>query len=199
MHYIYQDGRMIGENKRNCIWKCRLENGGHFVSASMCFNSARHGDAYTHQWTGSPLLQLRVNNRCHQCRLFVKIIMRNKYQWNLNQRMRTNFQRCSQLKWILENFGQCIHASLYKMRPVVGHYKRNFILFLYMPITILQKNRQYVLKYVRDNSLSLYIYIHMKSTVPYIFEWLHILAHWTIIHRIWGKFCKIYWPSYIYP
>ena len=23
---------------RKCIWKCRLENGGHFVSASMCFN-----------------------------------------------------------------------------------------------------------------------------------------------------------------
>ena len=124
-------------NSRKCIWKCRLENGGHFVSASMCFNSARHGDAYTHQWTGSSLLQLRVNNRCHQCRLFVKIIMRNKYQWNLNQRMGTNFQKCSQLKWILENFGQCIYASLYKMRPVVGHYKRNLILFLYMPITIL--------------------------------------------------------------
>ena len=23
-------------NSRKCIWKCRLEDGGHFISASMC-------------------------------------------------------------------------------------------------------------------------------------------------------------------
>ena len=33
--------KFIHFHLRKCIWKCRLEKGGHFISASMCFNANR--------------------------------------------------------------------------------------------------------------------------------------------------------------
>ena len=36
-------------HSRKCVWKCRLENGGHFVSASVCYNT-NSGNNYNGWW-----------------------------------------------------------------------------------------------------------------------------------------------------
>ena len=138
---------------RKCIWKCHLENVGHFVSASMCWNNS----AYR-----------RLILSLSQCNFFPFIIKNNNATQLVQQILfKYKYFMYSAMPWCCK-----VHNNF---NLIIWQYTNKCVLLLKIQIKFAIKNHKWCNDYInglvqeRCNSIANTLELRLSCTNPSIY------------------------------